>query len=68
MSLKDRERYAEQLQSLAKKGYFILDNGMKSCDTRSPKKTDLRPKQQTLAALFFVGPQLKRLVATENLK
>ena len=68
MAVKDKERYTKQMQLLEKKGYFMLESGLKSSDVREPNKDDLKPKRPANPAIYFVGSQIKKLMAEDNLK
>lgn len=68
MQVEDKERYVKQMKMLEKKGFFVFENGMKSSEVRDPLKEDLRPKRPANAAIFFVGPQIKKLHGEEGLK
>ena len=55
MKTKDQERYDKQMKELETKGFFMLDNGLKSSEVRGPLKDDLRPKRPANVAIYFVG-------------
>lgn len=64
----DAKRFDNQMDSLTKKGFFLLPNGQKSSEKREPTKDDLRPKRVNSAYTYFVTANVKQIAAEKKLK